>query len=281
MFTSLSEAAGLHAAARAIGGCPIYVSDAPGQHDGALLRKLVLPDGAILRADGVARPTRDCLFADVTADGVSALKLWNRNGRPTRYGTGAAACPPNAVLGAFNVQGSRWDFATHGTVSDPTTPPPVSALVRPSDAECLRPHSGPFAVWSHRGGRLQLLPGLDAFAHATLQHREWDVFTVAPVHARGHVQWAPLGLVEMLNGGGAVLWTSLGRSSADRGVAEARVASRAAGRFVAYCQPRPQSVWREGAELSLPFAYDGATGVLTVQLDRATAQKPATLVVQW
>jgi raffinose synthase len=136
-------------------------------------------------------------------------------------------------------------------------------------------------VWSHRGGRLQLLHGPDACAHATLQHREWDIFTIAPVHAHGTVQWAPIGLVEMLNGGGAVLWTSLGRGSVDHGLAEARVSSRAAGRFVAYCRPRPKSVWREGTELGLPFAYDGATGVLTVQLDRASAHKPATLLVQW
>lgn len=44
-----------------------------------LLRRLVLPLGSVLRPVGVARPTRDCLFADVAADGVSPLKLWNFN----------------------------------------------------------------------------------------------------------------------------------------------------------------------------------------------------------
>eukprot|EP00966_Prymnesium_polylepis_P007480 171955-Prymnesium_polylepis.1 len=52
MFHSLHEVAALHAAARAIGGCPVYVSDAPGQHDVQLLRRLVLPDGSVLRAAG-------------------------------------------------------------------------------------------------------------------------------------------------------------------------------------------------------------------------------------
>jgi len=33
--------------------CPIYVSDAPGKHDAALLRKLVTPDGETLRVSGV------------------------------------------------------------------------------------------------------------------------------------------------------------------------------------------------------------------------------------
>ena len=50
MFQSEHPAAGLHAAARAVGGCAVYTSDRPGVHDFALLRKLVLPDGSILRA---------------------------------------------------------------------------------------------------------------------------------------------------------------------------------------------------------------------------------------
>ncbi|KAG0482086.1 hypothetical protein HPP92_010170 [Vanilla planifolia] len=53
-----------HAAARAVGGGPIYVSDKPGNHDFDLLRKLVLPDGSVLRAMLPGRPTRDSLFND-------------------------------------------------------------------------------------------------------------------------------------------------------------------------------------------------------------------------
>ena len=64
MFHSNHESAGLHAAARAIGGCPVYVSDKPGDHDPELLRKLVLPTGEVLRAQNPGRPTKDCLFAD-------------------------------------------------------------------------------------------------------------------------------------------------------------------------------------------------------------------------
>lgn len=45
-------------------------SDAPGKHNFELLRKLVLPDGSILRARLPGRPTRDCLFADPARDGV-------------------------------------------------------------------------------------------------------------------------------------------------------------------------------------------------------------------
>ena len=47
MFHSLHLAAEYHATARAIGGCAIYVSDKPGNHNVELLRKLVLPDETV------------------------------------------------------------------------------------------------------------------------------------------------------------------------------------------------------------------------------------------
>ncbi|KAK8611149.1 hypothetical protein V6N13_131210 [Hibiscus sabdariffa] len=77
MFHSLHPAADYHAAARAIGGCAIYVSDKPGNHNFELLKKLVLPDGSVLRTQLPGRPTVDCLFADPARDGISLLKIWN------------------------------------------------------------------------------------------------------------------------------------------------------------------------------------------------------------
>jgi hypothetical protein len=44
-------------------------SDKPGVHDFSVLKKLVLPDGSILRARYAGRPTRDCLFTDPVMDG--------------------------------------------------------------------------------------------------------------------------------------------------------------------------------------------------------------------
>ncbi len=65
MFQSAHAMGSFHAAGRAVSGGPVYVSDKPDAHDFKLLKKLVLSDGSLLRADNVGRPTRDCLFADV------------------------------------------------------------------------------------------------------------------------------------------------------------------------------------------------------------------------
>jgi raffinose synthase len=53
----------------------VYVSDRPGRHDFDLLRRLVLPDGCVLRCRLPGRPTADCLFASPSCDGQTALKV--------------------------------------------------------------------------------------------------------------------------------------------------------------------------------------------------------------
>ncbi|EED96566.1 glycosyl hydrolase, partial [Thalassiosira pseudonana CCMP1335] len=131
MFQSANPSAALHAAARAIGGCPVYVSDKPGQHDTALLRQLVLPDGSVLRASKSGVPTRDCLFQNVGRDGTTALKIWNWNAFKNN-----CDLPNNGsgVVGAFNVQGATWNFDRHeNDVSE--SPQPVEAVIRPTDVD--------------------------------------------------------------------------------------------------------------------------------------------------
>lgn len=74
MFHSQHPAAVLHATARALSGGAVYVSDYPGKHNFDVLRKLVLPDGSILRAKLPGRPTRDSIFNDVLRDNKSLMK---------------------------------------------------------------------------------------------------------------------------------------------------------------------------------------------------------------
>ncbi|EKX32094.1 hypothetical protein GUITHDRAFT_159002 [Guillardia theta CCMP2712] len=122
MFQSKNEVATLHAVARSVGGCSVYVSDRPGEHDFDLLKRLVLPDGKILRASLPGRPTRDSIFADVTSDGLSPLKVWNWN-----------SC--NGVVAAFNLQGASWNRSVRKNVIHDGEIPTVSSKFALKDLE--------------------------------------------------------------------------------------------------------------------------------------------------
>jgi raffinose synthase len=254
MFHSLHESAGLHGAARAVGGCPLYVSDAPGKHDPELLRKLVLPDGSVLRAKLPGRPTRDCLFEDVTADGLTPLKIWNEN-------------PYGGVVGAFNVQGVRWNFDTHENEVLNASPKAVTARVKPHDVESFRKVEGPFAAYRHRSSTMEFLPSGESSMQKRLDHADWEIFNIAPIQIgeSNGLMWAPIGLGDMMNSGGAILSTgSLERDAKTRGT-RATVESRGPGRFVAFTNKKPSKVLLEKGG-SIPFTHDGDTGELSFML---------------
>ena len=295
MFKSNHDDAALHAAARAVGGSPVYVSDKPGEHDAELLKKLVLPDGTVLRAALPGRPTRDCLFTDVNCDGVSALKIWNANAH-------------TGVVGAFNVQGATWDRATRAYAPTRGGSPPVRCHVYAEDVEASGPTyrngraggradsapapwqpaaaggagpaagapSGSHAAYAHRAGTATYLSAGEGVP-IELSAREWEVFTLADVHTLGAepnspsnsptsgVRWAAFGLADMLNGGGAVVDSRLSRPLGRP--PSARLHLSACGTVAAYCRPRPRSVEVNGAPRG--FDYDAASGLLRVPCARA------------
>lgn len=176
MFQSAHPWAAFHAAARAISGGPVYVSDKVGVHDADLLRKLVISDGSVLRANGPARPSPDCLMADPTTEPV-LLKLFNHN----RHG---------AVVGAFHA--GRQDWPIHGHVG-------------PADVPGLT-QTDTFIAWAHQRDRLWTCAGHGDALALTLQPGEWELVSLAPVE-RG---LAVLGLACKFNSTGAIAaqrWT--------------------------------------------------------------------------
>ncbi|CAN6450438.1 unnamed protein product [Victoria cruziana] len=146
MFHSLHPMAGYHGAARAVGGCAIYVSDKPGNHDFDLLKKLVLPDGSILRPKLHGRPTKDCLFSDPARDGKSLLKIWNLNERA-------------GVIGVFNCQGAGWCRVEKKNQFHDEDPGTLSGSICAKDVEHLsriagKDWGGDSVIYSHISGML-------------------------------------------------------------------------------------------------------------------------------
>ncbi|CAM8988949.1 unnamed protein product [Rhodiola kirilowii] len=196
MFHSLHPMAEYHGAARAVGGCAIYVSDKPGQHDFNLLKKLVLPDGSILRAKLPGRPSRDCLFSDPARDGKTLLKIWNLN-------------EFTGIVGVFNCQGAGWCKVGKTNLIHNQEPSTLTGVVRAKDVNYLSKIAsdgwkGDVIIYSHLAGDVVYLPE-NASLPVTLNAKQFEVFTVVPVKKlTNSVVFAPIGLVKMFNSGGAI-----------------------------------------------------------------------------
>ncbi len=166
MFQTSHPYGAYHAAARAISGSPVYVSDRVDEHDFALIRSLTDGDGRLLLCNQVAMPTADALFQNPTRDG-ELYKIFNTN-------------DSGAVVGVFAFDEAK-----------------KSAYVGPGDIPGYT--QGQFACHCYRTGEHLLLNAEDK-VRISLQNREFDLITMAPV-ADG---FAVLGLTNKLNCGGAV-----------------------------------------------------------------------------
>ncbi|KAF5474127.1 hypothetical protein F2P56_006056 [Juglans regia] len=273
MFHSLHPAADYHGAARAIGGCPIYVSDKPGNHNFELLKKLVLPDGSVLRAQLPGRPTRDCLFADPARDGTSLLKVWNVN-----------KC--SGVVGVFNCQGAGWCKIEKKTRIHDASPGTLTGCIQAADVELLAQvaganWNGETLVYAHRSGEVVRFPK-GASVPVTLKVLEYELFHFCPLkEITSSISFAPIGLLDMFNSSGAVeqievhmtsdrkpelfdgevsseLTSSLSENRSPTATIAVKV--RGCGRFGAYSSQRPLKCTVGNAETN--FNYDDATGLV-------------------
>lgn len=272
MFHSKHPAAKLHAAARAVSGGPVYVSDAPGAHDADLLRRLMLPDGRVLRAAAPGRPSADTLFRDVMWDGVTLLKV----GAPNAAGGG--------VVGVFNTQGAHWCRATRKFDLIPGVPTGrLPGVVTPADVPGLEASpTGDWVLWSDAEGAVTLVKASDvdksAGVAASLARGECDVVTLAPVHAVSpSVKAAAIGMPAYLNTGGAVRAVGVGSS-------EFWCTLRGSGRAAFWCSAPPARATVGGASVAMEWVAE--SGVATVIVpprgkEEDGFEKDARVAVHW
>ncbi|CAK9143946.1 unnamed protein product [Ilex paraguariensis] len=257
MFHSNHTTAEFHGAARALGGCAVYVSDKPGKHDFKILRKLVLPDGSILRARYAGRPTRDCLFKDSVMDGKSLLKIWNLN-------------KLSGVVGVFNCQGvGSWPLkqAAQSVPTSTTTLPAISGCVSPLDVEFLEEiagenWTGDCAVYTFTSGSLSRVPK-NKTIEVSLDVLKCEIFTISPIRVMNeNLHFAPIGLIDMYNSGGAI--EDLNCNTMGAPGCSISIRSRGCGHFGAYSSTKPRCCLVDMKEED--FAYNGEDGFLTIIL---------------
>ncbi|KAL8475415.1 hypothetical protein ACS0TY_028174 [Phlomoides rotata] len=244
MFQSTHPCAEFHAASRAISGGPIYVSDSVGKHNFKLLKSMVLPDGSILRCDYYALPTLDCLFEDPLHNGKTMLKIWNFN----KF---------TGVVGAFNCQGGGWSREERRNKCAAEYSNVVSSSAGPNDIEWKQGTSPinvdgvqTFAMYLFREKTLLLSKPSDKI-DISLEPFEFELITVSPVKtlANSTVQFAPIGLVNMLNTGGAI--QSLEFNDRAKSV---RIGVKGTGEMRVFASVRPVACKVNGG--SVRFGYE-------------------------
>ncbi|XP_072966461.1 stachyose synthase-like [Typha angustifolia] len=251
MFQSDHACAKFHAASRAICGGPVYVSDSPGGHDFDLLRRLVFPDGSIPKCQHFALPTRDCLFKNLLFDQKTILKIWNLN-------------KSGGVIGAFNCQGAGWDPETRRVRGYPHCYKPVSGRVRPADVEWDQKEetsemgqAEEFAVYLNQAEEVILMTSKEEAIQFTLQPSSFELFTFVPIKKlSGNVKFAPLGLVNMLNCGGAIMEVEYGENGS-----EVEMEVKGGGKLLVYSNVEPKRSLVNGVEVGMEWSCEGEVKV--------------------
>lgn len=220
MFHSGSPLGEFHAAARAISGGPVYVSDKPGNWNAALIHKLVTSDGSVLRCPQPALPTQDCLFTDAYA-APHLLKIQNRN-------------PHAGVLGVFNCCQAE-------DVTDPITGQFAVSDIRGLGGDA-------FALYYHNAGTAQLTQF--AASHSiSLPALACEIITAVPL-VNGT---AVFGLIDKFNGSAAILaqqWiapdcleVTLREGGRCGIVSHAPIRATSVNGTAVPCSPQPDSLW--------------------------------------
>ena len=281
MFHSRHPAARAHAAARAVSGGPVYVSDAPGCHDFRVLSSLVLEDGRTLRARLPGRPTPGTLFSDPMTDNATLLTVWNVNDF-------------SALVAVLHTQGSTWSRARRRFEVHDRAPGGLATVVSPADLP-LASTTGPGAdlarPWvAHVSGAagLVLLAGVDEGVKVELGAGEAASVTLAPVSTlpppSSPIAFAPVGAASMLNAGGAVTGFSLEPATATEvagggggggGPAAgglARVAVKGLKEILCYSSVEPLAVVEASTGTPLAWRYNARDGALRVAPPRPEAR---------
>nr|XP_043606916.1 probable galactinol--sucrose galactosyltransferase 5 [Erigeron canadensis] len=246
MFQSTHPCAEFHAASRAISGGPIYISDTVGKHNFDLLKSLALPDGSILRCQSYALPTRDCLFEDPLHDGKTMLKIWNLN----KF---------TGVIGAFNCQGGGWSREARANKGFSECSCVVTSTFRPTDVEWQNGKSPinvddvqAFGIYMFQEKKLILAKPGDNIKIA-LEPFKFELATVSPVTVLGHnsIQFAPIGLINMLNSGGAI--QSVAFKSGVDGTCMVHVGMKGAGEMRAFASKEPSGCYINGENVEFNY----------------------------
>ncbi|KAJ8536536.1 hypothetical protein K7X08_034937 [Anisodus acutangulus] len=116
-------------------------------------------------------------------DGKNLLKIWNLN-------------KLSGVIGAFNCQG---DIIQSLTITGHISPLDVDSIEDIAGEDW----SGDCAIYAFNSGSLSRFPK-EGKIQVSLSTLECEIFTISPVKVYYSHHFAPIGLIDMYNSGGAI-----------------------------------------------------------------------------
>ena len=192
------------------------------------------------------------------------LQVWNMNS-------------VNGVVGVFNVQGSSWSRKKRQFHIHDPSPPTLHTQVRPSDVNLFSQDSATadsYVLYSDLEGSLTLVTS-DEGIHISLASGKSDIVTVAPVLSVAvGFKVACVGLVNMLNAGGAVMDVKLG--TARSGSVQCEVVVKGCGQLLLYATSAPSHV--TSSDRVLEFEYAEKRKRLLIDLPEASELQTTILV---
>jgi len=194
-------------------------------------------------------------FLNMLCFGFSLLKIWNMN----KY---------TGVLGVYNCQGAAWSSTERKNIFHQTKTDSLTGSIRGRDVHSISEAStdpttwnGDCAVYSQSRGELIVMP-YNVSLPVSLKIREHEIFTVSPIsHLVDGVSFAPIGLVNMYNSGGAIEGL---RYEAEKMKVVMEV--KGCGKFGSYSSVKPKRCVVESNEIA--FEYDSSSGLVTFELDK-------------
>lgn len=176
----------------------------------------------------------------------------------------------SGVVGVYNCQGAAWNSEERKNTFHHTNSDAITGYVRGRDVHHIAEAAvdgaawdGNVAVYAHTTGALVTLP-YNVAMPISLKVLEHEIYTVTPVKVLApDCAFAPLGLLDMFNGGGALETLEYAAAAVSLGV-------KGCGRFGAYSSTKP--IRCTVGSSAVEFEYEAASGLVTFNLAEMPAE---------
>lgn len=186
------------------------------------------------------------------------------------------------VIGVYNCQGAAWNETERKNTFHEIKTDAITGQIRGSDAHLIAEAAtdpewaGDSAIFCHHTGELITLP-YNASMPVSLKVLEHEIFTVTPIKVLAPgLSYAPLGLINMFNAGGAI--EGLQYETKEGGGGKVLMEVKGCGRLGAYSSAKPRRCIVDSN--AVQFEYDSFSGLVSFSLDRLPEEDKRVHVVE-